>query len=82
MFLADGSCWGGAGLVRAGSDFSDRETDFLAAVAPAIADATRLAVRSEARQLDPGRPPSHRRHRSRRRTSGADRSRPGMARSA
>ena len=54
MFLADGSCWGGAGLVRAGSDFSDRETDFLAAVAPAIADATRLAVRSEAGGSIPG----------------------------
>ena len=31
-----------------GHDFTDRETDFLAAVAPAIASATRLAVRSEA----------------------------------
>lgn len=58
MFLADGSCWGGAGLVRAGSDFSDRETDFLAAVAPAIADATRLAVRSEAGGSIPGDHPA------------------------
>ena len=32
MFLADGACWGAAGLVRAGRDFTDRETDFLAAV--------------------------------------------------
>jgi DNA-binding CsgD family transcriptional regulator len=48
MFLIDGACWGGAGMVRAGRDFTDRETDFLAAVAPAIATATRLAVRSEA----------------------------------
>jgi DNA-binding CsgD family transcriptional regulator len=48
LFLTDGECWGGAGMVRAGRDFTDRETDFLATVAPAIASATRLAVRSEA----------------------------------
>jgi DNA-binding CsgD family transcriptional regulator len=48
LFLADGACWGAAGMVRTGQDFSDRETEFLAAVAPAIATATRLAVRSEA----------------------------------
>jgi DNA-binding CsgD family transcriptional regulator len=48
MFLTDGACWGGAGMVRAGRDFTDRETEFLAAVAPAIAAATRVAVRSEA----------------------------------
>ena len=48
MFLIDGACWGGAGLVRGGRDFTDREVDFLAAVAPAIASATRLVVRSEA----------------------------------
>jgi DNA-binding CsgD family transcriptional regulator len=48
LFLTDGACWGGAGLVRTGPDFTDRETEFLTAVAPAIADATRLAVRSEA----------------------------------
>jgi DNA-binding CsgD family transcriptional regulator len=48
LFVADGACWGAAGMVRAGRDFSDRETDFLAAVAPAIAVATRLAVRTEA----------------------------------
>ena len=48
MFLADGACWGAAGMVRAGHDFTDRETEFLTAVAPAIAAATRLAVRSEA----------------------------------
>jgi hypothetical protein len=35
-------------MVRAGRDFTDRETDFLATVAPAIASATRLALRSEA----------------------------------
>ena len=49
MFLVDGACWGAAGLVRARRDFADRETEFLAAVAPAIAEATRLAVRAEAR---------------------------------
>jgi len=48
MFLTDGVCWGGAGMVRAGRDFTDRETEFLAAVSPAIAAATRVAVRSEA----------------------------------
>ena len=48
LFLADGACWGAAGLVRTGQDFSARETEFLTAVAPAIATATRLAVRSEA----------------------------------
>jgi DNA-binding CsgD family transcriptional regulator len=45
LFLADGACWGAAGMVRTGRDFSDRETEFLTAVAPAIATATRLAVR-------------------------------------
>lgn len=48
LFLADGACWGAAGMVRVGRDFTDRETEFVAAVAPAIATATRLAVRSEA----------------------------------
>ncbi len=47
-FLADGMCWGAAGMVRAGRDFTDRETNFLTEVAPTIASATRLAVRSEA----------------------------------
>ena len=58
LFLADGTCWGAAGMVRTGHDFTDRETDFLAAVAPAIASATRLAVRSEARRLTPGGQPA------------------------
>lgn len=49
LFLADGACWGAAGMVRSGPDFSDREIEFLRSVAPAIAGATRLAVRSEAR---------------------------------
>jgi DNA-binding CsgD family transcriptional regulator len=56
MFIADGTCWGAAGMVRAGRDFTDRETDFLAAVAPTIAGATRLAVRSEAGGPMPGHP--------------------------
>jgi hypothetical protein len=33
LFLADGVCWGAAGMVRAGRDFTDRETEFVAAVA-------------------------------------------------
>jgi len=45
-------------MVRTGHDFTDRETDFLAAVAPAIASATRLAVRSEARRMMPGGQPA------------------------
>lgn len=47
LFLANGACWGSAGLVRAGRDFSDREVEYFTEVAPAIAGATRLAVRSE-----------------------------------
>ncbi|MET0843773.1 MAG: helix-turn-helix transcriptional regulator [Mycetocola sp.] len=47
LFVSDDACWGAAGLVRAGRDFSDREMEYLTAVAPAIASATRLAVRSE-----------------------------------
>lgn len=58
LFLADGMCWGAAGMVRAGRDFTDRETEFLAAVAPTIAAATRVAVRSEARGQAPGSHPS------------------------
>ncbi len=48
LFLTDGACWGAAGMVRTGQDFTDRETEFLTAVAPAIAAATRLAVRLDA----------------------------------
>jgi DNA-binding CsgD family transcriptional regulator len=58
LFLADGMCWGGAGMVRTGHDFTDRERDFLAAVAPAVAAATRLAVRSEAHRLMPSGQPA------------------------
>lgn len=45
VFRVDGACWGAAGLVRAGRDFAPREVEFLAAVAPAVAAATRVAVR-------------------------------------
>jgi len=47
LFTSDGACWGAAGLVRAGKDFTDREVEFFTAVAPALAAATRLAVRAE-----------------------------------
>lgn len=46
-FRVDGACWGAAGLVRAGNDYTEREVEFLAAVAPAIAAATRVAVRND-----------------------------------
>lgn len=48
VFVADGSCWGAAGMVRSGPDFSDRELEYLTRVAPVIARATRVSVRSEA----------------------------------
>ncbi len=48
IFSVDGACWGAAGMVRVGQDFSERELEFLTAVAPALASATRVAVRSEA----------------------------------
>ena len=47
LFVTDGACWGAAGMARAGRDFSDRESEFLAAVAPAVAGATRAAVLME-----------------------------------
>ena len=47
LFVVDGACWGAAGMVRSGRDYSDREMAFLLAVAPAVAAATRLAVRTE-----------------------------------
>jgi DNA-binding CsgD family transcriptional regulator len=58
LFLDDGACWGAAGMVRASGDFTDRETEFLAAVAPTIATATRLAVRAEAHSWTPGGHPA------------------------
>lgn len=58
LFDSDGSCWGAAGLVRARSDFSDRETEYLAAVAPAIATATRIAVRTDLATRNAAAPPA------------------------
>ena len=58
VFLADGACWGAAGMVRAGGDFTDRETDYLAALAPALATATRLAVRAETQARPAGGRPA------------------------
>lgn len=46
LFLLDGICWGAAGMVRSGRDFTERELEFLLSVAPAIAAATRLALRA------------------------------------
>jgi len=45
VFRVDGTSWGAAGLVRHG-EFSDREVEFLTAVAPALAAATRVAART------------------------------------
>jgi DNA-binding CsgD family transcriptional regulator len=59
MFHAsDGTCWGGAGMARAGQDFTDREITFLTALAPTLATATRLAVLSEAQQRSTGGHPA------------------------
>jgi DNA-binding CsgD family transcriptional regulator len=45
-FRVDQSCWGVGSLFReAGSDFSDREVEFLAAVTAALAAASRVAAR-------------------------------------
>ncbi|WP_420752700.1 helix-turn-helix transcriptional regulator [Rhodococcus sp. O3] len=43
-FTVDGYCWGAAGFVRSGTDFTDREVEFLTMVAPALAAATRAAA--------------------------------------
>ena len=58
LFTADGACWGAAGMVRTGRDFDERELEFLAAVAPAVATAARLAVRAEACAPAPGAEPA------------------------
>ena len=58
LFLADGACWGAAGMTRSGRDFTTREIEFLTAVAPAVAGATRSAVRSEVRGWTPGGRPA------------------------
>jgi DNA-binding CsgD family transcriptional regulator len=47
-FSVDGDCWGAAGFVRGGMEFTDREVEFLGSVAPAIGAATRVAVRTDA----------------------------------
>lgn len=47
-FTVDGACWGAAGLVRDGLEFTDREVEFLGSVSPVIAAATRIAVRTNA----------------------------------
>ncbi|HET6739781.1 MAG TPA: LuxR C-terminal-related transcriptional regulator [Kribbella sp.] len=47
-FVVDGDCWGAAGFVRSGPDYSDRELEFLGSVAPVIGAATRVAVRTGA----------------------------------
>lgn len=47
-FRVDQACWGVGSIFREpGPDFSDREVDFLAAVADTLAAASRIAVRSE-----------------------------------
>ena len=56
LFTADGACWGAAGLVRSGPDFTDRETEFLLAIGPVLGSATRLAIRAEATAPVHGRP--------------------------
>lgn len=58
LFVTDGACWGAAGLVRSGSDFTDREVEYLRAIAPTIAGATRLAVRAEISGSDPADRPA------------------------
>jgi DNA-binding CsgD family transcriptional regulator len=46
-FRVDGACWGVSGLFRdAGSDFTDREVEFIASIAATLGAATRLAVRA------------------------------------
>jgi DNA-binding CsgD family transcriptional regulator len=57
-FVVDGDCWGAAGFVRSGPDFSDREAEFLGSVAPVIGAATRVAVRTDAHGYRGGADPS------------------------
>ncbi|MFJ5985437.1 LuxR C-terminal-related transcriptional regulator [Lentzea sp. NPDC092896] len=49
LFRADDTCWGGAGMVRT-TEFSERELEFMASVAPALGAATRVAARTSARR--------------------------------
>ena len=57
-FTVDGDCWGAAGFVRGGPDYSDREVEFLGSVAPVIGAATRVAVRTDAHGYRGGVGPS------------------------
>ncbi|MEU4291507.1 LuxR C-terminal-related transcriptional regulator [Kribbella sp. NPDC026596] len=57
-FTVDGDCWGAAGFVRSGPDYSDREVEFLGSVAPVIGAATRVAVRTDAHGYRGGVGPS------------------------
>ena len=57
-FMVDGDCWGAAGFVRGGPDFTDRELEFLGSVAPVIGAATRVAVRTDAHGYRGGVGPS------------------------
>ncbi|WP_427895898.1 helix-turn-helix transcriptional regulator [Kribbella sp. GL6] len=57
-FVVDGDCWGAAGFVRSGPDFSDRELEFLGSVAPVVGAATRVAVRTDAHGYRGGVGPS------------------------
>jgi DNA-binding CsgD family transcriptional regulator len=47
LFLTGDDCWGAAGIVRSRCAFTDDEAQFLLAVAPTIAAATRLTVRTQ-----------------------------------
>ncbi|GAB2663481.1 helix-turn-helix transcriptional regulator [Kribbella swartbergensis] len=57
-FTVDGDCWGAAGFVRGGTEFTEREVEFLGSVAPAIGAATRVAVRTDAHGYRGGVGPS------------------------
>jgi DNA-binding CsgD family transcriptional regulator len=57
-FTVDGDCWGAAGFVRGGTDYTDRELEFLGSVAPVIGAATRVAVRTDAHGYRGGVGPS------------------------
>ncbi len=49
-FLVDGTCWAVGGMFREpGSDFTDREVEFLGAIGATLAASTRIAVRAERR---------------------------------
>ncbi|WP_431220363.1 LuxR C-terminal-related transcriptional regulator [Leifsonia xyli] len=58
LFAIDGAYWGAAGMVRSGHDFEEREVEFLGAVAPAIASASRVAARLEASLPESGTAPA------------------------